>query len=439
MNKNIISTKSLTTNQDYNLYHESTKSNILSNSDNYSLICSLEAVMLTEGDFEIINMLEKQYEKALIAKGFNLERIYQLKDGTFKTKAPIQVHKKERKDILKALYYYYYPKKLSTFADIYVIWIEYYEKKLVDGGHRAPDTLRSYKRYYNSFIKGTTFGKKEIEKIYRSDLKTFYIDITAGQKISLKTLNNLKCLMNAVFEYASDDLHMNVISPRQINTKSLILKEVDNSQDVYTKEEQIKLMTYARKKMNKSVYARAISLMGRLDIRMGEVKAMRWSDINWDDKSIYVHDEIVPRKVNGEIKEISVGHTKSRKKSGNRYQPLTPQAIEVLKIQKIKNPDSEFIFVTDKGEVLKTDSLDHALARYCMACEITYHSSHKLRFFANTEGLNQGASLEQMQKMSGHETSNMTQHYDRRLPDVTPAVDAELWERVADVPECTLD
>ena len=75
---------------------------------NTDLINSLETVRIHYSGCAVDDMLTKEYETALKKAGFNLSSICQIRDGRYKTSAPIQVCRKKMIDVLKELYIDYY-------------------------------------------------------------------------------------------------------------------------------------------------------------------------------------------------------------------------------------------------------------------------------------------------------------------------------------------
>ena len=83
------------------------------------------------------------------------------------------------------------------------------------------------------------------------------------------------------------------------------------------------------------------------------------------------------------VSDLMKGYTSS----GYRHEYLTDEALEILKAVRELNPDGEFIFMP-YGRVMNTDTFNDHLKKACKACGVTYHSSHKIRFYAATSAFN---------------------------------------------------
>ncbi|MGL6199121.1 MAG: hypothetical protein ACRC3H_09345 [Lachnospiraceae bacterium] len=71
-----------------------------------------------------------------------------------------------------------------------------------------------------------------------------------------------------------------------VNFKQFTYKPVANQQDnVFSKEEVITLLTYLAT-IKDEPYALAIQFAFYLFIRVGELKAIKWNDINYEEKTV---------------------------------------------------------------------------------------------------------------------------------------------------------
>ncbi len=139
-----------------------------------------------------------------------------------------------------------------------------------------------------------------------------------------------------------------------------------------------------------------------LVLRIGELKGLKWSDIS----NGYIHISRFVNDKNEVVNEIK-GHTSE----GIRTMPLTPGAQAVLeKIYRLHFNSSDYIFFRD-GKPLATVTFNRHLKKCCEELNIEYRSSHKLRFSTASIMYKNGVSDTELQKLLGHTTLTMTQHY----------------------------
>lgn len=192
----------------------------------------------------------------------------------------------------------------------------------------------------------------------------------------------------------------------------------DQINNVFNKDDVDRLLTYLETKGDEPYYL-AIRLFFNLFIRIGEFKALSWSDINWDDRTIYVHKQLLTeRERNDDMTFSSRGVRVSNQMKGNtskgyRYEYLTDEALEILEKAKKINPDGEFIFMPF-GRPMTTDRFNRTLKKCCEECGVTYHSSHKIRFYAASSAYN-GDNIADLSVLMWHSMVATTMHYLRNV------------------------
>lgn len=282
---------------------------------------------------------------------------------------------------------------------------------------------------WNKYYSGHPISKIPLDKLTPSKIYDFYKSYTVGRSISRAELGNIKGIINMVLDYAvvDENIKLSVNVAKTVSTKSLKCKIVNNKDKVYTPEEREALFTYL-KSIPQNVYTLGIMLMFCLDVRIGELKALRWSDYNEKKNQIYIHKQIVDRKdENGKWCQLELDYTKSGE-DGDRWLPVSKTARSILSQLKLLSGDSDFILTNQAGTTVKTNKFNEYLKKYCEAAGIRYLSSHKIRFYAVTEQAKAGVPLPNLQYNSGHRDPGTTLGYIRAAH--CEEKDFELWERI---------
>ena len=295
-------------------------------------------------------------------------------------------------------------------------------------------TRRRNKDTWNKYYKNNPIINIPINKITAKEVKAFYKSNTNGRKITRAELGNLKGIFNMLLSYAVDNNIVEINVAKSVDTRDLKCKKVNNNDKVYTREERATLFNHL-KSIPQNVYTLGIMLMFCLDIRIGELKALKWNDVDMEAGQIYIHSQIVDAEdENGKWCQEECDYTKAQEEGsdggGERWLPLSKTAKQILYQLKLLCGDGEYILINKAGTTIKTNKFNEHLQKYCKACGIRYLSSHKIRFYAVTEQAKLGKSLPDIQYNSGHRNRSTTEGYIRSILNKKNAVADEDWEEI---------
>ena len=323
--------------------------------------------------------------------------------------------------------YLFGEEKAETLETLAVKW---FEERAKDLDIKAR-TRRRNRNVWDKYYKNNPIIKVPLKKLTPKDIKAFYKSYTQGRKITRGELGNIKGIFNMMLSYAVDNNIIDINVAKVVTTKDLKCKKVNNSKKVYTREERAALFSYL-KSIPQNVYTLGIMLMFCLDIRIGELKALKWEDVDLETGQIYIHSQIVDAEdENGKWCQEFCDYTKAQEENadsgGERWLPLTKTAKHVLNQLKVLCGGNEFILLNQKGTTIKTNKFNEHLKKYCTACGIRYLSSHKIRFYAVTEQAKLGKDILEIQYNSGHKNRETTEHYIRPNQRKENAVVTDTW------------
>lgn len=149
-------------------------------------------------------------------------------------------------------------------------------------------------------------------------------------------------------------------------------------------------------------YGHAIALALWTGLRRGEICGLRWEDVDWDAPSVAVRRSILEdgagRWVEGRPKTAA----------GEREVPLIPQAVAVLKAQRVALaatgavPVAGWVFTAEGGGPARPRSLTVAVGRATARTGLPDLPMHSLRHTTASLLLSAGVPAEQAAKMMGH-------------------------------------
>lgn len=160
-------------------------------------------------------------------------------------------------------------------------WMETFAKS-----SRKATTCTNYMSYYNTYVRDS-IGKMQIAKITKTDCQRIVNDmIQSGKKHS--TMANLKSCLNIVFECALDD-DIIIKNP----AKNLQIPQTESKKRVALDQYQIDLfMDYVKNNERYSYSYPAFIVLFNLGMRIGEMAALTWEDINFKDNTITINKTV---------------------------------------------------------------------------------------------------------------------------------------------------
>lgn len=312
--------------------------------------------------------------------------------------------------LIDKLYDRFFGIEKTTMEDFFEIWM----------GWRAEETNVSKKTItedrllWNAHLKGQDITKVPLRSLTVQDYITYFRAITKGRTLTRKRFNNLKSIMNGTLYLAVERGILAHNCLKDINYQQFPYKTENTEVFPYTEEERSAIIDH----LGHDLYSLAIKFDFYLILRIGELKALRWSDI---------HDDLIHVQRFIDDKSQVVEDIKGHQKEGKRYIPLVPAARAILEEIRQMDLDPEYIFFQN-GHPLTTVTFNRRLKKCCSELGIDYRSSHKIRFSTASIMYKNGVDETELSPLLGHTTLNMTRHY---LRNITPA--EETAEKMAQI------
>ena len=243
---------------------------------------------------------------------------------------------KERKQIIAADYdrlidklveieYGYENASLERLFPEWVIWRRDYSSVSVK-------TIREDILNWNSHLKDTDISKIPLKNLVPRDFTQLFRSWTKDREMTRKKFNNIKSVINGIYYYA---IEMGIVAHnpvKDINCNQFSFQAVNNDDDVYTMDDRKKLLEYLST-MPDDIYALAIRFDFQLIARIGELLALKWSDITPDNYIHFQRQFLGQRVLNDDLTfetltHENVDHIKGNTDEGFRYEPLTDEALE---------------------------------------------------------------------------------------------------------------
>lgn len=290
--------------------------------------------------------------------------------------------------------------------------------KLWDKNHAGINLeVRTYKRYIDMLNANILpeIGDMRLIDIKPVTLLNFYSKLAGdgarkdGHKggYSPKTIQHIHRLISSIYNKAAEWQIIGINPAAHIKPPKAVNKEID----FYSADE---VRTLIKALEDEPIRPRTMTLLAvYTGMRRSEILALKWEDIDFDEKTISINKASVYASGMGRVDKS----TKTAR--SNRIIAMSDTVAQLLmeykeNQNKIKDflankwEGSAFVFTNDFGGTLHPDSISQWFSRFIKRRGLKHITFHGLRHTAATLLLSSGVDIETVSRILGHSSSIVT-------------------------------
>lgn len=299
------------------------------------------------------------------------------------------------------------------------ICLDDYFKELIERKktENKENSLKTYKSIYMNHL-SARIGQHKIRELERRQI--IELQQVIAKEYTATTCNYIISVLRIILNEAVKD---EIISRNPANNIKNVKAEKKASESYHralTEEEQALFMLESKNSYYYELFALALCT----GMRLGELGALTWGDIDYKNNVIHINKTLT---YNLDNKVIS-GSPKTE--AGKRDIPITPAIKQVLKLQREKmgniyNIDmkNSKIFISTSGTQIYNRTINDEINRVLQRLEkqgheIEHFTAHAFRDTFATRYIEQGGTMQTLKKLLGHSSIKMTMDlYAHVLPD----------------------
>ncbi len=257
------------------------------------------------------------------------------------------------------------------------------------------------------------FKDKKLNEVTADDVQFMVNDLTS-KGLSFSTIKKALETVKEFFKFAVDrneiifNPALTVTLPKNIERQKSDIK--------FFKEDEIDKIMFESVRCYKE--GRLVHRLGYIvpfllytGMRIGEALALKWSDIDFSKKTIFIHrsSALVKSQDDEEGRKYKIIEQSTKTKNGERTIQITGVVQECLEFMQQKNEmKSEYVFPSQKGLISSHSSVDKMFRSILRNCGLEETGVHSLRHTYASMLFKKGIDVKIISELLGHSGVDIT-------------------------------
>lgn len=245
-------------------------------------------------------------------------------------------------------------------------------------------------------------GNMYVTSITRGAIAAFCSDLLKTSGLSPKSINGMISVLRNILLYASKKYSFDLP-----DTRDIFVKQQLKPMRILSLEEQTRINKYLLD--NISPCNLGILLCLFTGIRIGEVCALKWLDINTLESSVHIHksmQRIQINKTDDTSKRTKIIVDSPKSVCSIRIIPIPQDMLYILK--RHQQDDDVFLLTGKRDKYMEPRSLENKFKELLKKCEIENVNFHALRHTFATRCVELGFDIKCLSEILGHASVNIT-------------------------------
>lgn len=286
-----------------------------------------------------------------------------------------------------------------TFADAATEWLRYVE----EDRRRRPSTLRDYRIVVDKVLV-PALGHAPLDAITSSHIDAFRSDLVAEGRLSPRTINKYLALIHGILKRAQRVYGLSANAAAGVDRQPA---RRSGDFDVLTAPEVEALIRAASSPQDAALFATA----AYAGLRLGELRALRWRDVDFSKRLIHVRRAYVER---------SEGVPKSGRVRSVPMIDQVARALDELSRRQWFTREEDLVFCNDVGEYMDDSALRRRFYEARKRAGLKRIRFHDLRHTFGTLAV-QVFPLSDVKAYMGHADIATTMIYVHHVPQLDAA------------------